>query len=87
MEICHSFAKMFKLAGMMCSLKAFKLNSLYLWKKVYFETSCLVHDVDCVQLFDDFSALFEVQYSVVRKVILNDFVWRKGIMFIKKIEI
>ena len=29
-----------------------------------------------------FSALFEVQFTAVRTMILGNFLWRKGIMFI-----
>ena len=34
-----------------------------------------------------FSALFENQFSAVRKVLLDEFLWRKGIPFILKNQI
>ena len=82
MGMCHPFAQIYKLAGLMCYIKAFRLNSLSPQK-----TSMLKH-LDLYMLLTVFnylmilSVLFEVQFSDVRKVILDDFVWRKVILFI-----
>ena len=82
MGICCAFAHMFKLYGLMCSIKEFRLNSLSPW-----ETSML-KPIDLCMLLTVFnslmmlSALIEVKFSVVRKVILDYFLWRKGIPFI-----
>ena len=53
-------------------------------KNVYVEASCIVHVFDCVQLFDDIVRAIWNQIYDARKVILDDFVWRKVIMFILK---
>ena len=47
---------------------------------VYVDSYCLVHIGDHVQFFDDISALFEIQFSALRKVILDEFVCCKGIL-------
>ena len=82
MGIFHPFAQMFKLADLMCSLKAFRLNSLYPWKMSMFKPLDLYMLLNVFNYLMMLSALFEVQFNAVRKVILVEFVWRKGIPFI-----
>ena len=84
MVMCHPFAQMFKLPVLMCSLKAFRLNLLSLWKTSNLGPLALYILLTVFNYLMMFSVLFEVQLSTVRKLILDEFVWRKGIPFIFK---
>ena len=82
MGICHPFAQMFKFSGLMWSLKAFILNFLsplykFMLKPLDFYMLVTVW-IYLVILF----VLFEIPFSSVRKVILDDFVCSKGILII-----
>ena len=70
----------------MCSIKSFRLNSLSLWKMSMLKTLALYMLLTVINYLMMLSALFEVKFSAVSEVILDDFVWMKGILFIKKIK-
>ena len=82
MGMCGQFAHMFKLAILMCSLKAFQLKSLSFWKISTIKPIALYILFTVLNYLMVFSALFEVQFSAVRKVVLDTFVWRKIIPLI-----
>ena len=82
MLMCSPFAQMFKLTGIMCYLKAFRLNSLSLWNTSILKPLSLYMLVTVLNYLMILLAIFEVQFSAVRKVKLDDFLWSKGIQFI-----
>ena len=82
MGMCRHFAHMFKIDGLMCSLKSFKLKFLSLWKPSMLNSLALYMMLTVFNYLMVFPALFEVQLSAVSKAIVDDFVWRKGIPFI-----
>ena len=82
MGMCRPFAHMFTLDGLMCSLKEFRLNLLSPWKTSMLKPLDFYMLLTVFNYLTIFSALFEMQFSAVRKLILDDFVCRKGIQFI-----
>ena len=60
----------------MFSLKAFRLNLLSLWKMYMFKPPDLFMLLTMFNYLTILSALFEMKFSAVRKLILYDFVWR-----------
>ena len=78
MGTCRPFAHMFTLAGLMCSLKAFRLNLLSPWKTSMLKPLAFYMLLTVFNYLTILSALFEMQFSAVRKVILDEFVQRKG---------
>ena len=82
MGMCLPFSNMFKLAGLVFSLKAFRLNSLSLCKRSILKPLSLYMLLTVLNSLMMLSALFEVKFSAVSKVILDYFVWRKCIPLI-----
>ena len=68
----------------MCSLKAFMFNSLSPRKTSMLKPLEFYMLLNVFNYLIMFSMIFEVQFYAVRKLILGDFVWRKGITFILK---
>ena len=79
---CLPFAHMFNLSWMMCYLKALKFNLLSPWTKSMLKPLAFYMLVTVFIFLMILSVLFEIQISAVRKLILDEFVWRKGILFI-----
>ena len=84
MGICCPFEHILKIAGLMCPLKVFKLNSLYPRNMSMLKPLALYMLVTVFNYLMILFVLFEIKFSAVRKVILDDFVWRKGIPNIYK---
>ena len=82
MIMCRPFAHIFKLSGLMCSLKAFMLNLFSPCKTPTLNRLALYIFLNVFNYLMILSVLFDIQFSAARKVILDEFVWRKGIPFI-----
>ena len=67
MGMCRPFAQMFKLAGLMFSLKTFRSNSFYPWKMSMLKPLDLYMMLSVFNYLIILSALFEVKISAVRK--------------------
>ena len=86
MWMYHPFEHMFKIAGLICSLKAFKVNLLSPRNTSMYKPLDLYMLVTVFNSLMILSLLFEMKISAVRKVILDDFVRTKFIPFILKKE-
>ena len=77
-----SFAYMFKLSGLMSSLKRSRLNLLSMWNISILKPLVLYMLMIFFNSLMVLSALFEIHFFAVTKVILDVFVWSKVITFI-----
>ena len=84
MVMCRPFAHMFKIYGLMCSLKVFMLNLLSLWYAYMLKPLALYRLMNVWSSLMMLYALFEIKVSAVRKVILDDFYVEKAFRSYKK---
>ena len=74
MVMCLPFAQMFKLSGVMCSIKVFMLNYLSPCNTSMLKPFSLYMLLTVFNSLMIFSALFEIKFSDAREVILHKFV-------------
>ena len=82
MVICCTFSQMFKIDGLVISLKTFRLNLLCSYKTSMLKPLSLYMLLTVLNYLMMLYALFEVKFYDVIRVILYDIVWIKGIPFI-----